>query len=118
MNISDLYCKFMSTDVNCYYCDTLMFKKETGKNLYCFTCYSCKEKFYYGSSASSFSFTCNEMLASINFKNNTVSISTYEMITDYDSARKFMNNTVPLFQVDFSNKEKLTNKLKTYLSFS
>jgi hypothetical protein len=124
MNSSDIYCKFTSTDVNCYYCDTLLYKKKIGTSIfdetYCFVCTNilCQERFYYGPKAGAFSFTCKDLICAYTYKTNLVSISNFNSIVDAETTQKFIKNTIPSFEINFSNKDKLYNKLKTYLSFS
>ena len=105
----------------CLYCKTSCTKKSpsgySSTSVVILTCDSCLEKVFYPIRGLSLVFTCKNLICSLDFLRNTLSISQLNLVVDEDSAQKSLKNTIPIFDINFSNKEKLNHKLNTYLSF-
>lgn len=97
------------------------------------TCRKCQEVFeihWYDHEGEvtyhAFAFTCKDLLVFYMYPRDTVTEASFAIETRKnlyekwkDDARKMpRKNRVPPFPVDFSNKEKLWEKLKTYIIFS
>jgi len=93
------------------------------------TCTLCKEVFtifsiqsiegetiYYG-----FSFSCQDITVFYEYKNKNFGLfsqKTKSIVDEHGDMEDISPTEVPIFEIDFSNKNKLHNKLKTYLLFS
>lgn len=121
-------------DPKCLYCNSDCDFKHDGffpagiSNLYyeleILTCRKCKEIFeiHWIDDAGefrylSFVFTCKDIVV-LNRYSSGYSIGGKEFLYVNWSAGKNPDNFIPAFPVDFSNKNKLYKKLKTYVVFS
>lgn len=112
--------KFSDDISTCLYCNTTCIVDQESEWSRAFkvtktskwSCYFCKETFIIkgieDEDPDSLSFTCKDITVYVRYKVNDIVIS--KKITDLV--------TIPNFNIDFSDKEKLYNKLSTYLLFS
>lgn len=112
-----LFANFINeNNPECLYCHDELAERALGK-LNILKCNSCEEQFVIDANNNLFGFSCKTLICGIDLIHNKVHISLNDP-EKKDSSKKNNLVTVPYFYLNFSHKNKLHKKLKTYMTFS
>jgi hypothetical protein len=117
INMDNPRCLYCEGDIDFSHTSSSDLANGTRSDVEALTCRFCEERFliYYSQNSigetkhTGFAFSCNDCFISYNYNLCNFSI--------FDQHRWFIT-TIPYFTIDFSDKNKLYNKLKIYLVFS